>query len=246
MEWMTGKRRLLRLVRRFERQGPAAGQGFWPCALAHMGIEVTTPDAQIARLPRSGPLMVVANHPNGLVGGMVLAELVGRVRTDYRILTRSLLTGVREVAQFTIPVPFPREPSSQERFLDVRPRAMAHLAGGGAIVLFPAGAVAASRTAFGRAVEPEWSPFTAKLICRSGAQVVPVHFPGQNSRAYQVAARFSPTLRQGLLLHEVVRALNWPQFPVVGRPIDPAEITARCGNFRALAAWLRETTLELG
>ena len=43
---------------------------------------------------KTGPLVVTANHPHGLIDGMVLAELIGKVRTDYKILTRSLLTGL--------------------------------------------------------------------------------------------------------------------------------------------------------
>lgn len=245
MEWMTGKLTLLRLIRSFERQGVVSGQPFWSSALDHMGIDVTTPDEQVRRIPRTGPLIVVANHPHGLVDGMVLAELIGRVRTDYKILVRSLLTGVEEVSQFLIPVPFPHEPDALERNLEMRRQAMRHLKGGGALILFPSGAVASARRPFGPAIEAEWTPFTAKLIQRSGATVVPVRFSGQNSRWYQLASLTSPTLRQGLLLHEVVHALNRSQTPVVGEAMDADEIAQRLSNPRACMSWLREHTLSL-
>jgi putative hemolysin len=246
MEWMTGKLSLLRLIRRFERDGVPVGQAFWPQALRHMGIELQTPATEIARIPRDGPLVVVANHPHGLVDGMILAELIGRIRTDYKILTRSLLTGVSEIAQFMIPVPFPHEAGALEKNLEMRRSAMDHLGQGGVIVLFPSGVVASSKTMFGPVIEAEWNPFTAKLIQRSGAQVVPVYFPGQNSRAYQIANQVSATLRQGLLLHEVVHALNRPQRPVVGHPITRDEIELWSDNPRGFVGWLRERTLALG
>ena len=189
-----------------------------------MGIALRTPPEQIARIPKTGPVIVVANHPHGLVDGMVLAELIGRVRTDYRILTRSLLTGVSEVDAFMIPVPFPHEADSREQSLEMRRAAMQVLEAGGVIVLFPSGVVASSKTLFGPAQEAAWNPFTARMIQRSGATVVPVHFPGQNSRAYQIANRLSPTLRQGLLIHEVIHACNRPQAPVVGAPIPPEKL----------------------
>jgi putative hemolysin len=245
MEWMTGKVTLLRLIRKFERIGVPEGQAFWSQALDVMGIRLETPEAEIARIPDSGPLVVVANHPHGLVDGIVLAELVGRVRTDYRILTRSLLTGVPEIAQFLIPVPFPHEEGALEKNLDMRRRAMEHLAEGGAIVVFPSGAVASARSPFGPAIEAEWNPFTAKMIQRSGAAVLPVRFPGQNSRLYQLAALTSATLRQGLLLHEVVHALNRSQRPVIGHAIDREEIRVWSANPRGLLAELRERTLSL-
>ena len=245
LEWMTGKIPLLYLIRRFEREGAAYGQAFWKQALRHMGITLETPAEQIANIPATGPVVVVANHPHGLVDGMILAELIGRVRADYKILTRSLLTGVDEIEEFMIPVPFPHEEDSLQKSLDMRKQAMAHLSGGGVIVLFPSGVVSCSETFFGPAVEAEWNPFTAKMIQRSKAAVVPIYFPGQNSRMYQIANKISPTLRQGLLIHEVVHALNKPQSPVVGAPFDPAEIQKWSANPRGFMAWLREKTLAL-
>ncbi|MDJ1008884.1 MAG: lysophospholipid acyltransferase family protein [Paracoccaceae bacterium] len=245
MELLTGKFRLLRLIRKFEARGVPHGQEFWAQALDIMGIALKTPEDQIARIPAEGPLVIVANHPHGLVDGMVLAELIGRRRTDYKILTRSLLTGVAEIEDFMIPVPFPHEHDALGKNLEMRKRAMAHLAGGGCVVLFPSGVVASSERMWGPAVEAEWNPFTAKMIFRSGATVVPVRFPGQNSRAYQIANRVSPTLRQGLLLHEVCHALNRPQRPIVRQPITPGEIAEWTGRSREFMAWLRKETLAL-
>ncbi|MEM9427827.1 MAG: lysophospholipid acyltransferase family protein [Pseudomonadota bacterium] len=245
LEWLTGKLRLLRLIRKFERQGVVEGQGFWAPALKIMGIDLLTPDEEIRRIPTEGPVIIVANHPHGLIDGMVLAELVGRVREDYKILTRSLLTGVEEISRFMIPVAFPHEEDAVRKNLEMRKRSMAHLADGGVVVLFPSGVVASSETLFGPAVEAEWNPFTAKMIQRSGATVVPIRFSGQNSRWYQIANRISPTVRQGLLLREVVHALNKPQRPIVGTPITADEIEAWSGNPRGFMDWLRERTLSL-
>ncbi|EPX82236.1 lysophospholipid acyltransferase family protein [Salipiger mucosus] len=245
MEWATGKIPLIRMVRRFERMGPAEGQAFWKQALGLMRIDLQTPAEQIARIPREGPAIVVANHPHGLVDGMILAELIGRVRTDYKILTRSLLTGVKEIEDFMIPVPFPHEETAREQSLEMRSRAMDHLKKGGVIALFPSGVVAASQSLFGPAVEAVWNPFTAKMVQRSGATVVPIYFPGQNSRAYQIANLVSPTVRQGLLIHEVIHACGRPQAPVVGEPISPEAVKAWTGKQREFVAWLREVTLGL-
>lgn len=245
MEWATGKIPLIRLVRRFERQGPAEGQAFWKQALGLMKIDLQTPAEQIANIPKEGPVIVVANHPHGLVDGMVLAELIGRVREDYRILTRSLLTGVKEIEQFMIPVPFPHEEDARMQSLQMRQRAMDHLKNGGVIALFPSGVVASSETFFGKAKEAVWNPFTAKMITRSGATVVPIHFPGQNSRAYQIANKLSATVRQGLLIHEVMHSCGRAQKPVIGEPITPEEIREWAGTPREMMSWLRSKTLSL-
>lgn len=246
MEWMTGKLRLLQLIRQFEKEGVETGQGFWPHALRVMGISLTTPADEVARIPATGPVIIVANHPHGLVDGMILAELIGRVRTDYKILTRSLLTGIPEIEQFMIPVPFPHEDDSIQKSLTMRKTAMAHLAAGGVVALFPSGVVASSDDLWGPAIERDWNPFTAKMILKSGATVVPIRFPGANSRVYQLADKVSATLRQGLLLHEVVHALNTAQRPHVGLPFDPQAIQDKKSTPRELMSWMRAETLALG
>ena len=246
MEWMTGKVTILRRIRALERRGAPTGQAFWPATMEVMGIDLLTPREQLDRIPAEGPVVLVANHPHGLVDGMILADLIGRVRDDYRILTRSLLTGIDEsAAGYMIPVPFPHQPDAQKKMIEMRQQAMDHLARGGLVALFPSGVVAASETMFGPAVEAEWNVFTAKMIRRSGAAVSPCYFPGSNSRLYQIGNRISPTLRQGLLLHEVVHAFDKPQAPVIGHAIPPAEAQARSAEPRAFVAWLRERTLSL-
>lgn len=245
IEWMTAKVTLLRLIRKFEKSGAPIGAPFWPKALKAMGIRIDTPEEQINRIPKTGPVIIVANHPHGLVDGMIMAEMVCRVRSDFKILTRSLLTGIPEVAEFMIPVPFPHEDNARELGLEMRSKTMAQLNAGGVIILFPAGKVASSKTFFGPAIESEWNPFTHKMIKRSGATVVPIRFTGRNTRWYQIANKLSATLRQGLLLYEIRHALNKPQAPIVGKPIQADILNEWPDNPRGFLAWLREHTLAL-
>jgi putative hemolysin len=246
IEAFTGKLTVLRLIRKFEKNEVPQGQAFWRACLDVMGIELQTPLEQLARMPKEGPVIVVANHPHGMVDGMIFADLIGRIRSDYRILTRSLLTVIDDVAgSYMIPVPFPHDPNAQRKGVEMRAKAMAHLRDNGVVALFPSGVVASSETWFGPAVEAEWNVFTAQLIRRSGATVVPIKFQGSNSRAYQIANKVSPLLRQGLLLHEIVKSLNKPQAPIVGHPIDPETIKSFSDDPRGFMAWLRDHTLSL-
>lgn len=246
LELLTGKLRLLRKVRQFEKMGIPVGQPFWKQALDLLGINLLTKQSEISKIPKKGSLVITANHPHGLVDGMVLAELIGKVRTDYKILTRSLLTGVKQIDQFMIPVPFDHEENALKKSLEMRKSAMDHLENGGVVVIFPSGKVASSETMFGDVVEGDWNPFTAKLIQKSGANVVPIFFPGSNSRIYQIANQISATLRQGLLIYEVVHAMNKPQKPLVGSLIKQDEISVWRSDPRGFMRWLRERTLSLG
>ena len=246
IELLTARLGILRRIRKFEAIGAPFGQPFWKQALDVMEIALTTSEEQIKRIPKTGPLIVTSNHPHGLVDGMVLGELIGRIRTDYKILTRSLLTGVAEIDQFMIPVPFPHEPDALKKNLWMRKQAMEHLNKGGVVAIFPSGVVATSKTMFGPVIEQEWNPFTSKMIQRSKAKVLPIFFPGANSRLYQIANQISATLRQGLLLYEISHAMGKPQSPVVGHAIGRAVLTKWKDNPRGFMSWLREETLKLG
>ena len=82
IEWCTGKIQILHMIREYEKRGKQEGQSFWCGVLDVMGIDLVTPQNQLDRIPKTGPVVVVANHPHGLVDGMVMAELVGRARED--------------------------------------------------------------------------------------------------------------------------------------------------------------------
>ncbi|MBV7407934.1 lysophospholipid acyltransferase family protein [Maritimibacter sp. DP1N21-5] len=246
MEMLTGKLKIFQMIRRFERLGAPTGIDFWSGALKAMRIDILTPEEQFANIPKTGPVVVVANHTHGLVDGMIMAELIARVRPDFQILTRSVLTGLDEVASsFLIPVPFPHDPEAQEKGVEMRKQAMERLKSGGVIAVFPSGVVAASETWFGKPVEKEWNLFTAQLIRRSGAEVVPIHFHGHNTRAYNIANKVSATLRQGLLIHEIVRACNMPHSPTIGAPLSDEQKERLTSDPRGFIAWLREHTLSL-
>jgi len=175
-----------------------------------------------------------------------LGEMIGSVRTDYKILTRSLLTGIAEIDEFMIPVPFPHEENALEKSLWMRQQAMNHLKKGSVVVIFPSGSVASSETMFGPVIEKEWNPFTAKMIQRSDAQVLPIFFPGANSRWYQIANQLSATVRQGMLLYEIAHSMNKPQAPIVGNLINRETISQWSDNPRGFMAWIRSETLALG
>lgn len=247
IEWCTGKLTILRMVNKFEKSNASyRGQRFWRGALNVMGIDLQTPADQIANIPETGAVVVVANHPHGMVDGMILAELIGQRREDYRILTRSVLTGLDEAAtSFMIPVPFPHDPEAQRKMVEMRAKAMAHLKAGGVVALFPSGVVMSSDSWFGPAIEREWNVFTAQMIRRSGARVVPIYFPGSNSRWYQIANQVSAILRQGLLLHEIVRSCNKPQKPVIGKALTDEQMEPLQTDPRGFMAWLRKHTLDL-
>jgi putative hemolysin len=244
VEALTARYYLLYKMRKWERR-QNKDPDFWVSVLKEMNIELTTAKEEIARIPSEGPLVIVSNHPHGLIDGIIMAHLISHVRDDYQILTRALLVGVTRVEKYLLPVSFPHEEDSVRKNINMRKTAISSLQDGHCIALFPAGTVSTSDTYFGEPTEREWATFTAKMVRQSGAKVLPIYFTGANSRWFQIANKLGDTLRQSLLLYEIRKSFNKKQSPVIGELIDPEVIKSYEKDAKGLMAFLREETLKL-
>lgn len=147
------------------------------------------PARHVARIPREGGLLILANHPFGIIDGLLLGDLVQRLRGDVRIITHSLLCQPPEAGDVLLPVDFGLRPEARQMSIETRRRAQGWLSAGHAVVIFPAGAVATSvQPRSGPAVDAEWNPFITRLAALPGMATVPVFLHGQNSRLFQIAS----------------------------------------------------------
>lgn len=185
-------------------RGRVAGAWF-DSTLDALGI---TPNVQVPErmeIPAKGPLVIVCNHPFGILDPCVVASFVARHRPDVRVMTNSLMENIPEVRPFIIPVdPFGGQRARRQNFSAMR-ACLTHLRNGGALIVFPAGEVASYKPGQGVREAP-WHPHIAALVRRTGAAVLPVCFPGGNSRLFHLAGLVHPRLRTGLLLRECLGA----------------------------------------
>src|SRR5215470_14665151 len=178
---------------------------FWEAAMRLMRLSVDYDAKKLDALPRTGPLVIVANHPFGLIDGLLIGHLANRVRRDFKVLTNSrLYPPDQELRDYILPIDFDPTPTAQETNLKSRATARSHLKGGGCLIVFPGGGVATTPTLFSKkAVDFEWKHFTGRLVHEAKAPVLPIFFPGQNSRAFQIASHLGVTTRMAYLIHEV-------------------------------------------
>lgn len=225
VEAATGQRRLRRLYLANRRNG-VAGEGFFAAAVRSLAIDVRFDAAALHRIPRTGPVVVVANHPYGVLDGIVIAWLVQQVRSDFLVLTNAVLLRAPELARYVLPIDFAGTEEATQTNIESRAAARRHLAAGGCVVVFPAGAISTAPDRLGRreAVDGPWQPFTAQLIQRSRATTVPICFAGQNSRLFQIASHLSPMLRLSLIFHEVRSRIGTAMLVAVGGPIPFASL----------------------
>jgi len=245
VETLTARFQLLYHMRHWENN-PNKDPHFWTSVLDEMSVKITTPLKQLENIPSSGPIVVVCNHPHGLVDGLVLAWLLSKRREDFQIITRALLNGVAVAEKNLLPISFPHEEDAVRKNLQTRKEALNKVKDGHCIGVFPAGTVSTSKTAFGPVIEADWGKFTSKLVLQSNAQVVPIFFQGSNSRWFQIANRISDTCRQSLLMYEIKHAFNKEQSPIIGKPIRRDVLDKYKTDPESLMAFLRTETLKLG
>jgi putative hemolysin len=221
--------------------GPAE---FWREALDELRIARDYEPAALAAIPREGPLVVVANHPLGVVDGLALCELGASLRTRFQILTHRALCTDRMLDSFLLPVDFAETRDALRTNIATKAEAIETLAVGGAVLVFPAGGIATAPGGRGKAVDLPWKRFVARLIQSARATVVPVYFYGQNGRLFQFVSTFSPTLRLALILREVRRHEGRPLRIEIGAPIPYSDL-AHLTDRQKLLDHLRETTLAL-
>ena len=244
MENLTGRIRLIKRAEGYERE-VAEGRDFWQVMVERYGLTLDVIGGSLANIPREGPLVLIANHPYGILDGLMVGHILSQTRPDFRILAHHVFRKAEDLNRIILPIDF--EETKEAMALNLQTRRVAHeyLSQGGAIGIFPGGTVSTAAKPFAQPLDPSWRNFTARLVGRSNATVVPVFFDGHTSRLFQLASHLHYTLRMGLLIKEFSKRVDTSVRVVVGEPIGRDELDARAKESKSLMAFLRQKTYEL-
>jgi putative hemolysin len=211
--------------------GKVEGFDFAERALEVLGASYHINPRERENIPVEGPVLVVANHPLGMVDAMALLHLVGSVRSDVRMLGNDWLASIPQLNRVLLHVDvFGKGAASKLR--DVY-RALDN---GEALILFPAGEV--SRIRPGGVRDGRWADGFARISQRTKAPVLPIHVAARNSAMFYGLSMLAKPLSTAMLPREAVAPGKRRIGFSVGALVSAEELAQQSGGVPAQAAKL--------
>ena len=220
-------------------------QNLWHSIMEGYGVTIDIMQGELGDIPVDQPFIVVANHPYGILDGLVMGSVLAQSGANFKIIANDIFNKAREISDKILPISFKNTREAISLNLRTRKNAITHLSHGGAIGIFPGGTVSTSSKLFSQPADPAWRSFTAKMIFKSNALVVPIFFDGNTSRIFQLASHLHPNIRAGLLLREFKLRLDKPVRIVIGKPIPRCRMDLFKNDSRKIMDFLRLETYKL-
>lgn len=232
VELLSGRKTLVRLYQSWRADWTITGLSLWSSALYWLGTPLKLEgEAWPPRVAAGEPLVIIANHPFGLLDGIAVCALAEQLRRPFKVLAHSALMTVPEAAGYCLPIDFSETEAATRNNIAVRRQALAALKAGEAIVIFPAGGVSTapvkmSMKPVAEAEDLPWKNFAYRLIRTAQATVLPLYFEGQNGPMFHIASKVSMAWRIALLIGELNKRRGQPVRVQVGEPILWSELAA--------------------
>ncbi len=245
LENSTGRLRLIKRADGYEHE-VAAGRDFWQVMVERYGLTLNVIAGSLRPHPQRRPADPDRQSPLRHSG-----------RADdgpYPVAPCAAISGFWPIPSFKraedlnnvlLPISFDDTKDALKLNLATRATALNYLGQGGAIGVFPGGTVSTGAKPFSRPMDPGWRSFTARMVAKSDATVVPLYFDGHTSRLFQIASHLHSTLRLGLLIKEFSKRVDTPVDVVVGEPIGRDVLDPMSKDAKAMMDFLRKATYEL-
>lgn len=243
LEKWGGRDALLKKYLALKAEPPPPHQ-IWQRILIELEVGLKVDAPSIAKVPQQGPIILVANHPYGIVDGVACCYLASLLRKKFSILANSVLCNDPLIEDFVLPVDFNESKDALKTNIETKSEALKRLSRQEAIVIFPGGGVSTAKGFNGQVTDLPWKRFVIKLVVQSNATIIPIFIEGQNSKLFQFVSQFSMNLRLGLFMRETLRMRGKDLKLHIGHPIPPEEIIIKKDRDTALS-WLREQVYAL-
>lgn len=246
IESLTGKKKLEKLYKNYSLN-PQNPKTFWGDILNEMKIKVVNKSINKLIIPKTGSLLIIANHPFGIVDGLILCSLVSKVRDDFKIMTHETLQFLPQLENFILPVDFSSaNKNTKKQNIETAAKAQKQLESGGIVIIFPSGGVSTAINLKSEAVDDEWKLFPAKLIHKTKTNVLPIYFDGKNGLLFHLFASKikNQTLKYSSYIHETRKKIGQKIIIYSGNIIKYEDLS-EFKNRKDLIMHLKEVTYAL-
>ncbi|MGZ5210267.1 MAG: lysophospholipid acyltransferase family protein, partial [Kaistella sp.] len=186
------------------------GKDFFDSFVRERDLKYIVFEEDLARIPKTGPFILVSNHPLGAIDGILMAKILTEIRPDFKIMGNFLLEKIKPMEPYVIPVnPFENRKEARNSATGMR-ETLKHLESGGCVGIFPAGEVSNKNNEFGEIRDKAWEKPALKLIRMAKVPVVPMYFHAKNSRLFYRLAKMHPDLQTLLLPAEMMHKREKP------------------------------------
>ncbi len=246
IERLTGKKKLERLYKQYSKNKNDP-RYFWSDMLSAMNINIVNKSKNNISVPNSGSLLIIANHPFGIVDGLILCSLVSKSRGDFKIVTHETLKLLPQLESYILPIDFSGNEKNKIKYnIETAKQAKKHLENQGVLIIFPSGSVSVAKDLKSDAIDDEWKTFPAKLIHQTQTDVLPIFFDGKNGLLFHLfASKFkSSTLKYSSYIHETKKKIGKEVSVHIGKLIKYDSIS-KIKDRNELTAYLKEETYKL-
>lgn len=229
LEYLNGRLRMEKeyrdTLKKFEKMEEVGDPTpYFDVALDQIDITYKAVQGDIKNIPKKGPLIVLANHPFGIVDGLITGSIVHKQRQDLRILANHALQKAEPMQKWLIPLDDAGTKAAEAANRPAIIKAMRYLHKGGCLCIFPAGRVARPSRWGTQIDDYQWQEFAARMILSArkidiDLNVVPIFFDGQNSSLFHFShiIRFM-AMRRALIVSEALKKQGQTISVHIGQP----------------------------
>ena len=208
-------------------------------------VELEFDPKELENIPKTGPFIVVANHPFGALDGLALIKAIAAVRPDFKVMANFLLQSVEPIKNHFLSVnPFEEMKGAYNNIGGLK-AALQHVEAGLPLGIFPAGEVSTFQGDLKTIADRKWQNSAIKIVKKSKVPVVPLYFDGANSRIFHLLGLIHPGLRTLALPSEMLKKKGKTIALRIGKPIAPKDLEMFT-NADQLGRYLRAKTYALG
>ncbi len=190
------------------------GVDFVEKVLDYFEFDYLVNDREKSNFPYTGSVVAIANHPIGSLDGLALLKLCTDIRPDVKIVANELLWAIKPLRPLLLPVNNMAGNTAKSNMKAIED----HLAGGGALLIFPAGEV--SRLGVKGVKDGKWRNGFLNFAKHAKAPIVPIHIDGKNSKFFYALSLLAKPLSTLWLIDEMFKQRNQDIRIRIGQAIE--------------------------